>query len=230
MELVAEKMNVGAGTRYSVLRTRYSVLGKSSRRVLLAMLLLAAAGCSTTADFISCFSDGPPPGDATLVSAVWHDQVLFCPDPVNGGVMSPGLNGRLFFFGPNMGFPLAANGDVTIGLFDPAEKGPDGSPKFLGTWRIEKAMLPQFLRHDTVGWGYSLLLPWPSYRPEIKQVEIRVRYDPAKKGLPIYTQPATICFNHILDVQSSSTSQLIRTPEQKGGVAPASHQTPAKGS
>jgi hypothetical protein len=236
MELVTEKMKPGFCLANGASECKNPVskaeTGSSAsfRRVTFAALLLAAAGCTTTADLIPAIGDGPASGEVTQVSAVWHDQVLFSPDPANGGVMSPGLAGRLFFFGPNMGHPLAANGDVVVGLFDPTHLGPDGSPTALGTWKFEKAMLQQFLRHDTIGWGYTLLLPWPSYRPDIKQVEMRVRYDAGKKSLPIYAQPATICFGNIMDIQSSTASQLIRAPEHKAGVAPASHQTPTKGS
>ena len=43
------------------------------------------------------------------------------------------------------------------------------------------------LRTDGIGQGYSLSLPWPSYRPDVAQVQLQVRYEP-RKGLPVLTQ------------------------------------------
>jgi hypothetical protein len=40
-------------------------------------------------------------------------------------------------------------------------------------------------RTDGFGDGYTLNLPWPTYRPDIGQVKIRMRYDPAK-GTPLF--------------------------------------------
>ena len=92
--------------------------------------------------------DAPPKGTPAQVNVAWHNQVIFAPDPVRGGVNSPGLVGRLYLFGPDMGYPFAGDGQVAIDLFDPSQPDKDGNPKQLERWVLKQDMLAQCLRRD----------------------------------------------------------------------------------
>jgi hypothetical protein len=180
---------------------------------------LGSGGCVELDNLVSS-QDGPPTGKPSQAYVAWHNQVIFAPDPVNGGVATPALAGRLYLFGPNMGYPFVGDGIATVDVFDPSQKGADGEPKHLERWILKQATLQSCLRHDTIGWGYTLLLPWGTYRPDLAQIVLRVRYDPAN-GAPIYTNPATITFNPVKDLQVSSTSRQIGTPQKGGEVVQA---------
>ncbi len=184
-----------------------------------------ASGCVTTAELLPGH-EAPPAGKVAQVHATFHNQVIFSPDPANGGANGPGLAGRLYLFGPDMGYPLVGDGAVVVDLFDPTQPGPDGKPKQLERWVLNKDLLQRCLRKDTIGWGYTLLLPWGTYRQDLAQVLIKVRYD-APKAPPIYANPITVVFNPVQDFQSARTSRPITTPAAPTGVMPASHSAPA---
>jgi hypothetical protein len=186
---------------------------------------LFTAGCATTGDLLLGAGDAPPKGNVTQINVAWHNQVVFAPDQVNGGRVSPGLVGRLYLFGPNMGYPLAGDGAVVVDLLDPAQVGKDGEPKMLERWVIQKEHLPLYARQDCIGWGYTLLLPWGTYRPDLTRVVLKVRYDPLK-GPSIYTPPSTVTLNPVLDIEASQASRTIGEPKDSA-VVPASHQSPS---
>ena len=146
--------------RSSVLSTQYSVLSTRiwalDRRMLFASVLLLA-GCATTQEFLPGTADTPPTGPVAQVNVAWHNQVVFAPDPVHGGQMSPGLAGRLYLFGPNMGYPVAANGRVVVEAYDPSQRGADGTPLLVEKWNIDDFALKNCLRRDTIGWGYTFV-------------------------------------------------------------------------
>lgn len=190
----------------------------------LAATLACLTGCAATADLLRDHSLAPPTGTPAQVNVAWHNQVIFAPDPVQGGKVSPGLVGRLYLFGPDMGYPFTGDGRVTVDLFDPAQPEKDGNPKQLERWIVEQDTLARCLRRDTIGWGYTLLLPWATYRPDLAQVLLKVRYDPPK-GVPIYSQPTTVTFNPVQDLQVAKSSKPI-TPANNGSVVPASHFPP----
>jgi hypothetical protein len=245
MELVAQEVSCGAsacrsasakpgfclGNRVSECKNPVSKaetgLKAGLHRIVTAAFLLVA-GCAAPTDLLPGLGDAPPTGPVAQISTAWHDQVVFAPDPVRNGMMAPGLAGRLYLFGPKMGFPLAGDGMAIVDVCDPSQPGPDGAPKMLERWEIKKDTLERCLRKDAIGWGYDLLLPWGTYRPDLTQIVVRARYDPPK-GLPIYAQPSKINFNHVLDIQSSSASRTIGAPAQQPSVVPASHQTAPKG-
>jgi hypothetical protein len=185
----------------------------------LAVLALGSGGCVELENLVSSH-EGPPTGKPSQIHVTWHNQVIFAPDPVRGGVSAPGLAGRLYLFGPNMGYPLAGEGSVVVDLFDPSQKGADGEPKLLERWNLDRDTLQRCQRHDTIGWGYTLLLPWGTYRPDLAQVVLKVRYDPTK-GVPIYANPSTITFNPVKDLQVSSSSRPIGAAPKNGEVVQA---------
>jgi hypothetical protein len=168
-----------------------------------AFLLSFGSGCVGLDSFIAP-KDAPPTGKACQVVATWNKEVLFAPDPANGGIAKPGVTGRLYLFGPQIDYPLAANGSLIVDLFtiDPPVADTTGSnaalpppaangtaqPRLLEEWRIDKDTLQKLLHKDTIGWGYTLFLPWGSYHPDITQVRLKIRYDPAEGGLPLYTE------------------------------------------
>jgi hypothetical protein len=122
-----------------------------------------------------------------------------------------------------MGYPLAGDGSAVVDLFDPSQPGADGSPKLLERWIIDKDMLQRALRPDTIGWGYTLLLPWGTFRPDLGQVVLRLRYEPVG-GAPIYANPSTVAFNPVQDIQATTASRPITSPPRRdSGVMPASH-------
>jgi hypothetical protein len=158
-------------------------------------------------------ADGPPTGDPCQVVATWQNQVMFTPDPTHGGIPSPGLAGRMYLFGPKADFPMAGDGLVVVDLFDGAQKGPDQQPVLVEEWRIDKDTLTKLLRRDAIGWGYTLFLPWGTYKPEISQVQLKLRFEPAH-GTPLYGETTRVTLNR--EGAGGFTSSIRQTTQTAG--------------
>jgi hypothetical protein len=150
---------------------------------LLALALLALpAGCASGPPFTA--GSEPPP--VAQVSAIWQKQVHYAADPTHSGAQTPGLAGRLYLFGTELSQPLVGDGSLTVVLYDDAPPA-GGQPKQLEAWNLDKDTLKRLVRRDVIGDGYTLFLPWGTYRPDITQVHLVVCYAP-QKGSPVYSQ------------------------------------------
>ncbi len=189
----------------------------------LAVLVLAVAGCTTTEPFLGCGAQ-PPPAPVYQVVATWRSEVAYAADPTHGGVPGPGLAGRLYLFGPQIDFPVVGDGSVVVDLYNESPGVGTGEPVMLEQWRIDRDTLKRLLRKDVIGWGYTLFLPWGTFKPEITQVRLRLRYDPAK-GTPLFAESAPLTINAVKDYQVSSKSAPaagVRPPAASLPPVPAS--------
>lgn len=127
----------------------------------------------------------PLPHVSQIVTT-WESQVLSAPDTVHHGKATPCLAGRMYLFGPDFGYPVKGDGQVTVQLLLPQ---PGEQPSvLLEQWNIDgKTLYEKLGRKDFIGWGYTLILPWGSYHPAIDDVELLISYTP-KNGAPIYTR------------------------------------------
>jgi hypothetical protein len=191
---------------------------------LAALVLLGqGAGCATF-DLLPN-RDEPPTGVVHQVTVEWINQVIFTPDPVHGGAPTPGLAARLRLYGPELGFPFAGDGSLVVDLFEEAPGGKDGKPVQRERWNIDKDTLHRLLKKDFIGWGYTLFLPWSTYRPEVTQVRLRVCYQPAK-GAPIYAQDSSVSLTsaevaNTVAGQREGTDGLKQTSAKVAAPAPA---------
>ena len=69
---------------------------------------------------------------------------------------------------------------------------------------------------DLVGWGYSLFLPWATYKPEINRVHLKVRYLPLKGG-PLYAASAPMTLGDPEQMKKLATD-LARGFKKNEGV------------
>ena len=125
------------------------------------------------------------------VHAIWNGQLSATRDTVNNGAELRGLIGRLYLFGEEVGFPLNAEGTVTVDLYDITPANTQGKPKMLERWEIDKDTLKRLGRKDTIGWGYTLFLPWSTYRPDITRVQMQARFVP-ERGIPLFAPSAQV--------------------------------------
>jgi hypothetical protein len=170
-------------------------------------LLVLIAGCFTL--------DGRetelPAGIPVQAAAGWQPYVLFAADPTHEGALTPGLAGRLYLFGSKAYVPIAAAGKVEVRLYpDPPNPGAPDAP--LEIWRLDSQTLKGKLQHDPVGWGYSLLLPWGTYRSDLTHVRLTVRFDPEKGGPPIYAQETHLTLHGDGPPQVTSSSSMAGPP------------------
>jgi hypothetical protein len=167
-----------------------------SKGLLSAVVAIALSGCVWPEKF-TLHNDLVQP-TVCQVGAAWNNKVLFVPDPTKGGVPAPGLTGRLYLFGAMPDYPFIGDGSLVVDLFDdtprPGETPVQGG-KHIEQWRIDPVTLKRLAKKDTIGDGYTLFLPWGTYKPEIQKVHLITRYEPAK-GNPIFASPNSLMLDH----------------------------------
>jgi hypothetical protein len=161
---------------------------RGPRRALVALLLSLASGCvSSKEELVSEFGINGTP--AENIAVVWSSRLVTGIDPANNNTPMCGFAGRVFLFGHELHDNLLADGDLYVDLYATLPEQPQAPPVCLMNWIIKKDDLNRTnLRKDFCGNGYTLNLPWPNYRPDINQVRLSVRYQPAKGGVPLYRQ------------------------------------------
>jgi hypothetical protein len=154
-----------------------------------ALVLAPLCGCVVTNPF-QASKEEPPLGFAQKVEAAWEGRVMVTQDIVNNGAPLKGIAGRLYLFGAD-GFPLVGEGSVTVDLCDVTPETTGGQARLIERWEIDRETLRKLAKKDMIGWGYTLFLPWSTYRPEINRVQLQVRYAP-DKGLPLFSSQSVI--------------------------------------
>jgi hypothetical protein len=166
---------------------------KAWNALFLGALLGTGLGCIGTGPFV-VHTDPEGGMPACQMVATWYPEVVTTPDPAHGGAPVHGLAGRVYLFGPEIGAPVAGNGALIVDLFDDspaAQAKKSGTVLPLEEWRLDRDTLNRLKKPDAVGWGYTLFLPWATYRPELSHVHLRLRYEPAT-GTPLFNESATI--------------------------------------
>jgi hypothetical protein len=158
----------------------------------------------------------------------WDNHVVAAADPVNGGEKRPGIAGRLYLFGPHIDFPMACEGSVVVDLYDMGNVGPDGAPQMLEEWRIDPVTMKKLLRQDMIGWGYTLYLPWGTYRPDVTQVLLKLRFDPVK-GTSLFADSSPMILHHDLPTSVGGVPLTARKPPPSPSpIQPASATQPPR--
>jgi hypothetical protein len=155
----------------------------------LLTVLAQAAGCVLSKPVLA--PEEKPVTPATQAAATWESRVVFTPDPAHNGAATPGLAGRLYLFAADSGFPVVGDGSVVVDLYDDTPLACGGQAKMIEKWCIDRDTLKRLVRKDMIGQGYTLFLPWGTYKPEINQVHLMVCYTP-QKGTPLYAPSSTI--------------------------------------
>jgi hypothetical protein len=162
--------------------------------LLLLPFILLFSGCTPTSPFLSS-GQYLPCGTPCQVVATWTNQVGWTPDPTRGGTPGPVLAGRVYLFGPEIDFPMVGDGRMVVDLYDETATLHGGQPVLLEEWIFNPDDLRRLLKKDAIGWGYTMVMPWGTYAPEVARINLKVRYEPIK-GLPLYGQGATITLSH----------------------------------
>jgi hypothetical protein len=129
---------------------------------------------------------GAPPHVAN-VAAMWDKGVVVGVDPTKNGAPMYGVCGHVYLFASGLTSNLTADGDMVVEMWGIVPDHADNKPECLQIWRLKKDDLNREYHNSggRFGEGYTLKLPWPGYRPDISQAQMRLRYEPAK-GMALY--------------------------------------------
>lgn len=129
---------------------------------------------------------------------MWDKAVHFVPDTTHGGKPVPALIGRIALLdlkGSGKGVP--AMGELQIDFYDhtPLRKG--GDPVRLPGCNYQSEHLELFLKEDAfTGWGYTIMLPWPGYNPEVREVYLEGRFIPSNGEPPVHITGTRLAIDH----------------------------------
>ena len=151
--------------------------------------LLIAAGCHTTQPVTEEFATAP----VHQVHVIWSDKIAVTTDVGhNQGADLPGLVGRLYLMGPDLGHTVRSNGRVLVDLYDAEQPA---QPKFLGRWQIAKETVARLGQKDRMGLGYTLFLPLPpDFKQDTAKYQLQVSYVP-DEGQPMFAARSTVTLN-----------------------------------
>lgn len=139
-------------------------------------LLAINTGCQTMS-FTAPWTESAPIGNPNEVVAIWQDGVDVQLDANHGGMPIPGFAGRIVFMQSSngqAGQSVLVTGPLKVLLYD--DRPTQGPPVPLETWTILPEHLSLLVKKDMMGWGYSIWLPWNTYRKDIQNVKMTVEY------------------------------------------------------
>ena len=169
-----------------------TVIAAVCRRGAMVVAPILALVCGCVA--MDTYPVGPTTGLPCQVVATWQPQVYTTHDPAHNGADTPTLVGRVYLFGPEIKYSMAAEGALVVDLYDGA--APLGAAAVpLEEYRYDSVTLSKLLRRDAIGWGYTVPFMWSTYRPDVTRVQMKVRFEPAK-GTPLYAENASMAIDN----------------------------------
>ena len=167
-----------------------------------------------------------PKGPAVSVISAWQNRIDYLPDPTRDGEAGPGLAGQIFLLSPR-GQPAIADGTLTVDLFDETPRAPGISPNKPERWQFKKDALKNLRMEDErFGQCYAVFLPWPTYRPDVTHVRVKVRFDPDQGGFPLYGEEMRISLDTTVKTVTHTGNDFRRLPI--GHAEPAVRCEPTK--
>ncbi len=183
-------------------------------------MTLAMVGCVTLPTTESLFQ--PKHEIPCQVVTTWQPEVLFSADPARGGMSAPGIGGRLYLFGNEIGKPLHGKGTLVVDLYDvTGTQSPE--PVHLEQWQIDASTLKRLGKNDPIGFGYTIYLPWSTCLESYHRIQLKVKYQP-DNGFALYTDTGPITMTHpesavakILGVNTEKTQSITTVSGKTGG-------------
>ena len=180
---------------------------------IVAPMLVLTCGCVGIDSNSLCEPAPPAAGAPCQVVATWQPQVYITHDPAHNGADTPTLVGRVYLFGPEIKYPMTGDGTLIVDLYE-GTVAPGTAAVPLEEYRYDPATLRKLLRHDPIGWGYTVPFMWSTYRPDVARVQMKVRYEPTK-GTPLYAESASM----VIDNPGLAMSAPVMSQSAKPTVA-----------
>jgi hypothetical protein len=123
------------------------------------------------------------------LSVHWNREIVDVADPTEAPKEGFCLIGGCYLFDSN-GDPVRRAGRLQVCLLN--ESRPEQPVSEI--WQIDSTMLQKMARKDTVGWGYTLVLPTYRCIPNLTAFRLFVTFYP-DQGSPLYDDGAPIIFH-----------------------------------
>jgi hypothetical protein len=181
-----------------------------TRRACLILTSLMLVGCTHGQKLVGLKKTEPyDPNQPAQMGMAWNNKVVYAADPTRGGVIMPVLTGRMYLFAAKESHSLVCPGTLTVDLWDHTPQSGKNEPQMLEQWVIDPETLAKLLKEDIIGQGYSIGLPWSTYRPDISSVHMIVRFDPSN-GKPHVLQQGGFTVDHTATKELQSGSSVAK--------------------
>ena len=166
---------------------------------LLARLVVAGSlGFATLAALPGCIPDmflteqAQATGIPCRIATRWNHDVQFPSDTVSGKPL-PTIGGRVSLFGTDLVTPVIAEGSMMVYMYDDM---PDAKNREepIEIWVFRDDDVHRLRKKDAVGWGFTIPLPWQTYRPDLTHVKMKVRFDRVGGKEPIWSEAIPVTF------------------------------------
>jgi hypothetical protein len=134
---------------------------------------------------------GTPP---TRVIACWNKNVEWGTDPVSQQTIA-GIAGRIYLLDETATYAIPGDGTLSVELYDDSGRAEGKPSKKLEVWNIDPETLKKLVKKDMMGAGYTLSLPWSTYRKDISQIHMVVNFQPPT-GAAITSTGAPLTVDH----------------------------------
>ena len=195
---------VSAGcTRFKACVRRFGVAAGMT-----LVLLTGMSGCVPNSFLVDM---GPSCAPPCVIATRWEHEVRLVPDTEHNGKPMPHIVGRVTLFASDLTTPVVAKGIISVYLYNdmPGVSSKEEEP--LEYWALKADIVQRLLKRDAAGWGYTLVLPWTTYQPELTKVRVKVRFDRADTKDILYSTPIPITFEKPSDKPKMTfTSKQIR--------------------
>jgi len=177
-----------------------------TRTLAVAVTLLFGVGCKTIETCKeACGMEMAAPCQGAQLVTTWNHEVVTTPDPSRGGEPTIGLAGRIYLFSPETVSIEPQGGSLVVYMYDHSAVKSGGRAKMLEEWNFDPVTLKKLMKKDAFGWGYTLFLPWGSYRPDISTVHIQCVYQPTQ-GEAIHSTGQPLSIDH----QATKKETVVR--------------------
>jgi len=210
-EFLVQGLHVGTTTMYMWFGDRND---PTNQEKLTFQVNVLPEPCKHACPVEKCKKDSTQLTYVPQVVADWDNEIVVGVDPAKRGETMHGVSGRVYLFAGSKMENVMADGRLVIEMWGINPENPLAGKVCLQPWVIDKDILNrEYLNTGGIfGPCYSLKLPWPGYRPDISQVEMRLRYEPAK-GIPLYDM-------HMVTLISGPDPKALYSWKQPAPAAP----------
>lgn len=145
----------------------------------------------------------------------WDHDVHFPADTLAPrGKPLPTIAGRVTLFAEDLTTPVVAEGTIIVYMYDDMPDAPNKT-EVLEAWILDTKTVHKLQRRDAAGLGYTLILPWQMYRPDLTHVKLQVRFDRVGAEYPLYSDLIPVTFESATD-----TPRVVVTQKQSTTIVP----------
>jgi hypothetical protein len=201
--------------------------------VLLCGAMALCVGCQSAFVKVEKEKEKPPTGTVSQILPMWQKQVAWSPNPLNNGAPVAALTGRIYLMAADSsGTTLEGDGTLEVVAYDCADPA---HPAAIEGWRFDQETLKRLLSKDGLGWGYSLIMPWGTYRPDFNRIRLSVSYRHDEKTTPVTHPGDLMAMEPSVSMFASNTTgptglrQPALAPFQANGISQTGGSIPPAG-